>query len=312
MGRHEKAWAGLNILVFGKTPMLPMKIEQAISSASPANEIRVDSFEDYDDAYDFSKARTNVGFIILTENCGGLPIDNVFRQLSRPYEERGWPVFGALVYEGKETFVGLRTVQKLRNILCYLPVSAILESSQVASTLDDIWSKFTDAFEEAVIPVALQRTFLSIASPSLSSESVRFISRVSTLLCSNLNVSWIDQVAIRWGFVVESVRSLDPKAIEPHASLERICKLAHSDTLKNAQVPEIIASSETLCARIAMLSSALNVARIESRLSEELQKAAAGLRPGGPALLRQLTKSRDQIVRIAEEEAAATARERAG
>jgi hypothetical protein len=44
LGLNEKAWAGINIVIFGRTPILPMKIEQAIAAASPANEVRVDSF----------------------------------------------------------------------------------------------------------------------------------------------------------------------------------------------------------------------------------------------------------------------------
>ncbi len=107
MGLHDRAWTGLDLIAFGAKPLVPMQIEQAFASASPSNEIRFDSFEHYEDALNFCKTKKSVGFIFLLEDCGKLPFIDVFTQLSKAYESRGWPCYGVLLHNGVETIEGI-------------------------------------------------------------------------------------------------------------------------------------------------------------------------------------------------------------
>jgi len=146
LGLNEKAWAGINIVVYGKTPLLPMQLEQAIAQASPANEVRIDSFEDYDQAYDFCKAQKNIGFIFVLENSGEVLAADVFRQLGVHYESKGWPCFGVLLHEKEKTMMGYLSLQKNKNLIAYHPVQDLLDGDKTFNTISEVWKSFVSKF----------------------------------------------------------------------------------------------------------------------------------------------------------------------
>lgn len=302
MGIHEKAWAGLNILVYGKTPMLPMQLEQAIASASPENEIRVDSFEEYDTALDFAKDSQSVGFIFILENCSELPVADVFKQLSKPYESKGWPCFGILLYEKTESIKGLRTMQECDNIIGYHSVESILNRAKTANTLNSIWEKFNASFQEKIIPIPLQQTLLSIAEAQINQVSMHFRDRVTTLLSSNLNISWVETVSMRWNPIINAIKSTKQgNAIDPHVTLVQICLL--SDPLPETEDFLGIANAKaSLCSKVVTLTNLLDKKRSEGLLHAFLQQLGTISKPGAPALVRHTVNYRDRILAIAHEE----------
>lgn len=303
MGLHERAWSGLNLMVYGQAPLVPMQIEQAIVRASPANEIRIDSFEEYGDAYDFTKDKRSVGFLFILEDCGKLPPGDVFQQLSRAYENKGWPAFGVLIHGGKETVSGLRTVKNQPNLLSYLSIADLLQPASTSDSLERIWTQFVTAFEETLIPDALQKTLLSIAHSSLPAESVRFMNRVSTLLSAGLNITWIESVALKWAPVVEELRARAPDAVSPHVSLIQVCEQAKIDPVyASADISSVVTSKMSLCSRVVATVKKLEEHRVNGDLSEVLQKLGTQSRPGAPALLRRIVANRDQIFSISKEE----------
>ena len=301
MGLHDKAWAGMNVLVFGKTPLSPMKVEQAIATAAPANEVRVDSFEDYSDALDHCKNKRNAGFIFLLEDVGDLPLNDVFTQLSRPYEAKGWPAFGVLVYERAESIKGLRAMQSNPHLLSYLPLSDILDRERVSVVLQDLWSKFIAGFESHILPLSLQETLISLAKDRISEESIHFCDRVSQLLSSNLNVSWIDAIALRWGLVINAVKKSAPAALLPHTMLVQICDELNSNQT-SAVLETIVTSKLPLASRVYQTSLLLDQARIDGNLTEQLTRISTMNKPGAPTLVRHIASNRDRILSVAQEE----------
>lgn len=301
MGLHERAWAGISILVFGKSETIPMQIEQAIAEASPGNEIKVESFEDYSDALDHCKNKRDVGFIFLLENCGEMPTQSVFRELSKPYESNGWPCFGTLLFEKTETISGLRALQDCPNLLSYQSYSDVLDSKKTAESLNDLWIKFSAAFEKRIAPIALQETLISIATERVSLESIHFSDRVSTLLSGNLNVSWIETVALRWSPVLSYVREINESALKPHIALGEICNLARYNGDRSSVVA-IASAKQSLVSRISATVEFLNDKREKGVLVEELKLLGTLAKPGAPALLRHTVALRDRINQIATEE----------
>lgn len=301
MGLHERAWSGLGLLIYGKKPLLPMQLEEAIGAANPNNEIRIDSFEEYDDALDFCKTKQNVGFIFLLENCEKLSAHDVFLQLARTYETKGWPCFGVLIHEGVETLSGLRIMQRCPELIDYIPSADILDTTKTANTVNNIWNSFIKAFEKNIIPTPLQDTLLSLAKTTATQESLHFMDRVSTLLSTNLNISWIDSIAIRWNPIVSIVENISKAALTPHNTFMQICQLASFDS-KLKDISSITASTIPLCARVCAMATFLDENRKKGSLTEVLQTAGTLSKPGAPALIRHLVLARDKILEIAHEE----------
>ncbi len=300
LGINERAWSGVNIMIFGQTPLLPMQIEQSIAAASPANEIKIDSFEDYKQAYDFCKNQKTVGLILIEENKDSVLSADTFKELAQHYESKGWPCFGVLVYTNEKSMMGYLSMQKNRNLIAYISAKDFTEPSRVYNTLGEIWSQFVNAFESNVIPQKLQETLLSIVEPVVSHESFNFRSRLSTVLSQGMNVSWIEMVALRWRPVVEAVEKINSNAMKPNQALSQIVAQALPDNVSSDMVATVKANT-SLCKRISKLVEILDGARLNGSLANELANIGAIAKPGSPALLRQLSKSKDRIISIAAE-----------
>lgn len=303
MATHEKAWQGLNFVILGKTPLLPMQIEQAIAAASPANEVKLDSFEEYDAAYDFCKKTKSVGFLILLDNAGSMPLHDVFRQLARHYEERGWPCFGVVLHEGKENFVGYRAMQLCPQLLDYLPASELLDGQKVYATLQRLWDEYVNAFERHVLPKPLQESIYALAEPALPATERLFLERATVMLTANLNVSWLESFALRWAPVIEAVHKTNPAFWETLKVVRQICDLAKAET-GVATLDGLKRSQAALPARVATLLGMLHQQHRAGTLAAFVRDADSHAKPGAPALIRHLAKAGARLIAAADEVAA--------
>jgi hypothetical protein len=298
LGLNEKAWAGINIVIFGRTPILPMKIEQAIAAASPANEVRVDSFEDYDQAYDFCKAQKNIGLIFVCENSGEVLAADIFKQLGTHYESKGWPCFGVLLHEKEKSMMGYLSLQKNKNLISYISVDDLMNSEKTFSTLNEVWNLFVSAFENTLIPEKLQETLLSLAEPGLSTESYNFRNRISTLLTQNLNISWLDAVAVKWQPVISTLKKINKNALTPNAALVQIADMAAPHE-KVKDLFNVINLKTNLSSRLTTVVQLLDEARMNHKLLEVLENLKSKSQPGASALLRHLVGAQDGVLSIA-------------
>ena len=300
MGINEKAWAGINIVIYGKTPLLPMKMEQAIAMASPANEVRIDSFEDYDQAYDFCKSQKSVGLILILENSGeGLAADT-FKQLGIHYESKGWPCFGTLFHENGKSMLGHLSLQKNKNLLNYYSVEDILDPRRTFSTITEIWNSFVAAFENSIVPTKLQETLISLTEPVLAGESLHFQNRTSVLLSHDLNISWMESIALKWHPVISALKKTNDKALVPNGVLVQIADLAKTEG-NASDIVSVTNSKESLCSRISTVVQLLDQARMQNNLRETLEAITPAARPGSPALLRRIAYSKERILAISED-----------
>jgi len=301
MALHEKAWSGLNVLVFGKTPLLPMKLEQSIAAAAPAIETRIDSFENYDDAFDHCKAAKSVGLIVMTENCGELPIEHVFRQLGTHYEAKGVPCFGTLLYEKEKSFLGYQALQKNDRILSYLPTTALLNPADTPSTLMELWSSYSKSFEETLAPNKLKETLISLASTNIGADSIEFMRRTTTLLTSNLNLSWLEIIALKWVHVVDELKANQSQALHPNRGLVELARMAEFDHREGGDLVQIAQKKNSLCSRTAQTIHTLNKARLDGTLSNLLAWSSTQAKPGSPAIIRQISQNKSNIQKFASE-----------
>ena len=205
-----------------------------------------------------------------------------------------------MLHEGGESFVGLRTLRTVPNIIGYYSTKDLINKSSNFHILNEIWDAFSSAFERHIMPESLRETLLSLANPEISAESFLFQDRLKTLLCSNLDVSWLEMTGLRWHSVIESLKVNHPKAVAPNTTLVQI-----SDICKYppdiANPIELLKSKESLPARIAYLISYLDGKRGSGELSNALQHLATQAKPGAPALLRHIAAQKENILSIASE-----------
>lgn len=275
-----------------------MKMEQSIAKANPANEVRIDSFEDFDQAYDFCKAQKNVGLIMVLENSGDALAADAFKQLGTHYESKGWPCFGVLFHESQKSMMGHLSLQKNKNLLNYYSVEDIIDPHKTFGTLSEIWQSFVVAFETSLIPEKLQETLLSLSQQELSADEYGFRNRLAVLLAQNLNISWMEAIALKWEPVVSVLKESGSKALVPNAALVQIAGLAARDETAG-DLLEAVRSKSSLCSRISTVTGFLEKARAENKLVDVLDRVATEARPGAPALLRQIALSKDRILAIA-------------
>lgn len=301
MGRHDRAWTGMSIAIVGSSPTLPMRIEQAFAESSPGNELIVSSFERYEDAYDFVKERRDVGLLVLLDNTGELPPLQVFRELAKPFETRGFRAFSLFVHEGQERFDILRGMRDDRRILDYIPATTMLDPTKAPATIDDLWTKFSAAFEESVIPLPLQESLRSIATRHVDANSLSVYDRTVNVLSAELNLSWMDLFAVRWAPTVESVVQNGSGALDPHPQIVALTAPATvPENLKGRPIEEIARDKSPLPVRLSCLARQLS-GLAPAELSGELNRLAGTVKPGAPALLRHLVRLRDRIAEFSTE-----------
>jgi len=299
MGLHERAWGGSNLLIFGKTPLLPMRIEQSLAIHMPSNEAKLESFEVYEDALHFCKNSRNVGLIFLLENCGSNTPARVFNHFAELYHATGLPCFGILIHEGMETITGLNTITKNQRIFGYYCVDQLLNAKFVHSTISEIWQSSAQTFENMEINTDLQKKILSAATAKYSFDTISFETRVSMLISTNLNISWFELVALKWFPLISRARATFPDVITSNKTLLRFDELCSyegppKDAALNPTIP--------LVARIRALTEHLSSSRNNGTLEQELVRLNSNTRPGSPAILRHINNKHKRIISISEEE----------
>ena len=299
LGINEKAWSGLSIVIYGKTPLMPMKLEQSIAKASPSNEVRIESFEDYDQAFDFCKAQKNIGLIFILENSGEVLAADIFKQLSTHYESKGWPCYGILFNENTKSMLGYLSLQNNKNIIGYFSVQDLLDQNKAFNTLNEIWKIFVNSFESFVIPEKLQDTLKTLAEPEISRSAYDFRTRTSTIISSRLNISWLEMIAIRWQPIVEALSKTYPQVLNSNPALLQISEKAKPLDLDDLY--DVIKANASLPSRIVTVTRILDKARSSGNLGVLLDALATKAKPGAPALLKQITNSKEYILSVAQD-----------
>lgn len=298
MALHYKAWNGTKILILGNTPTLPMQIEQNLSGASPANEIRFESFENYYEAYEECKKNSQYGLIILLENQGSLPILGCFNNLAKFYEEKKGPCFGILLYENEESVNGHSIVRFSKGkILDYLPARNLLNLDKAAHVLNEVWLKYIDAFENYIAPERLIHSIYEIIKSEISDSERVFLDRTITLLSQKLNLSWWEVLGLRWNHIMLSLKKCDPLLWATLIELKKLCKLENLDS-QVGNINELTNLSTSLYERACSFILQLKKAYRADKVFDFLKSIEISARPGSPGLIKQIHKNSKEIIQF--------------
>lgn len=299
MALHSNAWSGIEILIFGKDPLGPSRLEESIAAAAPAQELRIHAYENFNEAHTLCKARRTVGFFLLQENSGPHPLGDVFTELAKPYESRGFPAFGFVLHKDEPGLNAVRALRRCSGLLGLLHEASLLDQSRVQTVLKQIWDSYTRAFESTLLPDPLKASLKSLAESTLSPPTQLFADRATELMSAHLNISWLDYVALTWAETLRAVNRSAPLALGPHQVLKSLCELEQLEACRQHDLVEIPRKQHPLWIRSAALIAGLRDSFDAGQLETTLDKLSALGTPGSPALFRILKSQRQNLLRIA-------------
>lgn len=296
MSMHTRAFGEMNILIYGQDAMTPMKLEQTFAQARPADEIRFDSFEDYDQAYDFAKENKNVGLVFLLENCGEMDLNSVFKQFSKLGDHQD-TCFGVLIHNGDETFKGLRAMKDNDQLIAYYDVNDLLDADKAPFLLKEIWEKYQEAFEKQVIPSALAQTYRSMALMHVNEEELNFRQRLCTLLTGEMNVSWKEGFLLKWHPVLEVLEKDEGKVLSANKTLMSFYSAIKPDS-SMVDVTSVANAEIGVAQKVAAATTILG--KKGEGLETYLNETLTNVSPRSKALLRTMKRHQARIVEFAQ------------
>jgi hypothetical protein len=294
---HTKAFGEMSILIYGQDPMVPMKLEQSFAKVRPSDEVNIDSFEDYNQCYDFAKEKKNIGLVFLLENCGDLTLNSVFDQFVRTQEE-SLVTFGIIVHNGTETFKGLRALKSHDKFISYYSVEELLDETKAHYIMQEIWQKYQEEYEKILISAPLAQTYRSMALHFTSPEEIHFKDRVCTMLTSQMNVSWLENMVLKWYPVLSTLEKHEPHLLTTNENLYSLYKSMKTDQTHTCI--ETIANHEMpITHKITNATDLLYTKAHSKELHEYLKTTMEKVSPRSKAMLRILKKSQDQVISFA-------------
>jgi len=296
MAIHTRAFGDMRILIYGNDPLVPMKLEQTFAKVSPANELKFDSFENYEQAYDFAKDMKNVGLVFILENCGEVDLSSLLKQFTKLNEDHE-SCFGVLVHGGEESFKGLRTLRSNPDFLDYVTVEDLLDVDKCSIQLQDIWTKYQDAFESKVIPAPLGNTYQAMAHHHASEESINLAQRLSQLLGNEMNITWKESLILRWAPVIDVLSANESDVLAANKPLAMLYnQLKVQADLRS--LSEIASSEIGIAQKVALSASILTQAASSKSLEALLLTTLREVGPRSKPLLRTIKKHQSAIIEI--------------
>jgi|GEM_PF-3111736 len=297
MDNHSRSLGGMNILIYGKDPLMPMKLEQALATAKPADEVLIDSFENYDQAYNFCKDNKNVGLVFLFENCGEMDVNSVFTQFQKLNEYQD-TCFAVLLHNGMETIKGLRASKDNDSIIGYYNVNDLLDLNKTSFFMQEIWEKYQTTFEKILIPSILASTYKTIAQKHLPTEILNFGERLSVLLSGEMNVTWKESLMLKWSPVLKVLKENDQDLIKGNKQLFGLYQIVESNQ-NSSDLKQIAESELEIAKKISTTVQCLISSMKENKLEMVLQNAIKEVTPRSKALLRILKRRELNILEMA-------------
>lgn len=303
---NHKAWDGLRIVIYARTPGKAMNFEQELAGALPNLEAQIDSYENYEDALDFCKDTKNAAFFLCFEDQRSPAMEEIFRNLVKPYESSGWPGFAVLIHEGVETIAGLKTVSKNKKFIGYKSIHDFSTHEGIIESFSEFWNDFSQMTSTTFVSQDLENTLMSMSAQYLPSGNLLFHNQALTLLSANLAISWKDALVLKWYPTIRVLKDKLPEILSNHDTFSKIVLgSAPTQTTSSSIVERLNDQNIPLQMRFLELLCEMNRQRNLGTLEGFLNEMSKFGVPGGPAIFRHLSKRRDEILRLSTRAAAA-------
>jgi len=307
MALYPQVWKNIEVLIFGPLQKTYLAIKTHIEKEASPLSIQLEHITHFEEAFRHCKNTKNVGFIFLIEpESDPDKLIHSFHELCQPYETRGFPCFGVLLYQDQKTILGYQIKEACPHIIHYLSIEQFMHPKNASLTLKLLWKRYYKAFEAYILPERLQESIIETAE-GLDAEDLHFLDRVSLLISSEFNSSWLDQFALRWTPLVYSIPFNHQKFLNPHQNLRQILQIQEFKNALTFSIEEIGHQTHiSTWIKIGAISWKLNQMKKSGTLqSQMLQFEKKFQKVETPSFLKKFSQIGKNILIIAQQESRA-------
>jgi hypothetical protein len=298
MALHKNAWRGQNIVILDHSLNEGLKLEQAIAAASPDNEVKIETFSDYSEAYDYCREKANVGLLFVSSKIL-VPIADAIEQLSRYYQFFGTSARVVLILDGPEDELNSYRIRAQQKKCFWMVRRADLNDKVLTGeTLNTVWEQYQSSIESEYFPAALQDSFLARIENSLTKESRVFCERTAVLLGSGLNLSWFDQIALKWAPSLNEIGKENEAALRSSEFIINLAKISYYGPVEQA-IEFAKDKNQPLIKRVATVIANLDDSRKKGILPLTITQYSKLAKPGSLVIYRHVHQKADQILAFA-------------
>ena len=287
MSELIRKWPVGQIVILARNS-LAMDLEQVLAKWDPSLETRIDSFTEYDDAFNFTKGQKNVALVVLDEAIDVLNFKQMYDQLLGLTSEQDVPAYAAVIYENIPSIKSMRTIMVDSRVLDYCPLSDFLNETQLPITMNGLWLRKSKREISDFISPEFASFVIGSVEEVYSSGARVFHERCLNILGPHLSLSSIDQLAVKWA---PYFRAMKDKVKNPLS-----CKLGHIILKIEADK-----NYETLPARLLKTLTELGQLRSDGTLVKYIQELHKSVRPSSNTILRLTARYADSIILFASE-----------
>lgn len=208
MSFHINAWEEVELLIIGKTDLVPMRIEQSISLNIPTLDGKIASFENYNDAFDHSKNSKRVNLIFIEDNDYDAETIQIVENLSSHYEKTGFPCLFLCYYTNTPNLNSFKSMTKNRKFIDYIPASDLIESDKIKILFEDFWDVYVDKVKQNILSDDQEQSFRSFLNVNTSEELTR-LERTINIFKSSLNLSWKENLLLELYPIISNLQSVE-------------------------------------------------------------------------------------------------------
>ena len=298
MKLHSKAWDDINILVFGDIPGLPMRIEQLIVGRVPSLDTQIESFEKYDDAYNFCKENKNTGLIFMIDN-GELLIYDIIKQLSTHFESIMPICPCVLLTDDHPSFSAMRAMKECENIIDIQKYKDFENTATLDVVLVEIWNKYVNVMSNKIWGgESLQDLVINEAMIALGLDNYGFCRKVLTMLSSGVNLSWFEKIKSDWSLFLKKCPNINSFTIA-NPAIKALINENFSLSLNS--IDSFMKSDKKLSVKIEFAIEFLLEAKRNNNLVSTLQEIGISTKLSSPTLLRIIKQNQAFILNLARE-----------
>mgnify|MGYP000409029517 CR=1 FL=1 len=280
MNLHLNAWANVNVLIFGKTPIVPMKIEQSISRFFPQMEEFIYSYESYEDAFDLAKESKSINLIFFEDCDYEVEQKQIVKNLSYHYEKTGFPCLFVAFYNSTPNINNFKDLSKISGFLEYIELDLLIGEG-VKSFVEELWSKYVDKVREIIIPHNIESNIRSCFN-SAQLKELNKLERVSSVLSAELNLDWKSKLILNSYFFIQEAKKLEVNLLRDFSGFVKLVE--NEINLKSEDMNKAFDKENTLLNRIVFFTNyiiqkndSINVEEIYEEIKSKSKRKTTAL-----------------------------------
>lgn len=288
---------GQRILLFGTNSLELSKLESEIIAAFPEVATYLDSTDSYEEAINIVNRTQQTAHVIILEDSSIKNIDQIYRELTKPYENSGWTAAGILLFDEMESIVGLKAQRNQAKIIRYSPRSVLADISTCKAFFHEYWDSYHELLNNSLIQEQLSQSICEATLKYQSHEDLEFYDRVSELLSTNLQINWMEKITLRWAAAIRPLSLNVETFLLPHTHVFQLANKYEKATTES--LSEIFKLDSNLVSKLINSCFKLNEFRLLGTLEKELMLLSANTKLTSPALQRAIQRNVANIISIA-------------